>query len=148
MTNPFKLQNGSIFVITEAPGGLYNSEQLKLIADLCERESIVTKVTEDQRLGLIIEESKYQDISNELQTMGLGLRHYQAGLHQPVGCLGAHCPLHEQDALSTTMQMTEALANKTSKSPVRIGINGCSAACVPTHTLDVSILGETGGYRV
>lgn len=148
MSNPFKLQNGSIFVVTEAPGGLYNPEQLKVIADMCEKDAVVTKVTEDQRLGLIIGEDKYAQVAEQLVATGLGLRHYQGGLHQPVSCLGAHCPKMEQDALSTAMQLTDALAEKQSKLPMRIAINGCATSCVPSHTLDFSIVGEANGYRV
>ena len=31
---------------------------------------------------------------------------------------------------------------------IKIGINGCARCCVPCHTLDISVVGETAGYRV
>ena len=75
----FKLRNGSILLITEAPGGIYNSEQLKEIALLADDEAAIIKVTEDQRLALFVNESKATDIVEELKSIGLGIRHYQDG---------------------------------------------------------------------
>src|SRR5690606_28045724 len=42
----------------------------------------------------------------------------------------------------------EALAGMTLETPLKMGINGCARCCVPTHTLDTSIIGDTRGCRV
>src|SRR5690606_16859047 len=76
------------------------------------------------------------------------IRHYQWGLHQPVSCIGALCPHHVQDSLSSAMELTDALAGIELTTPLKIGFNGCARACVPTHTLDISVIADGSGYRV
>ncbi len=37
MSQLFRLKNGTVLLSTEAPGGIYNSGQLKKIAELCSK---------------------------------------------------------------------------------------------------------------
>lgn len=148
MGKVFKLQNGLLFLSTEAPGGIYNSTQLKKIASLCDGETAVVKATEDQRLALFVQEPQVAKVAAELKAVGLGVRHYQDGLHQPVNCLGELCSEHLQDAMGTSMDLTRELQAMKLDSPLKIGINGCARVCVATHTLDISIIGDTNGYRI
>ena len=148
MSETFKLKNGSIFVLVEAPGGIYNSMQLKKIADLCDNEVAIAKATEDQRLGLFIQESEIQSVTDELEACGLGLKHYQSSGAGAVTCLGEMCDQHEQDALGTAMELSEALQNISCQSNLKIGINGCAQCCTPCHTLDIAVIGEPSGYRI
>jgi len=148
MANAFKLNNNQVFVTTEAPGGVYSSEQLKKIAEVSNETSAVIKATEDHRLGFFIAEDKLDLLTSQLAEVGIEIRHYQAGLHQPVACVGGQCPKQEQDALATAMDVTEAIEDIKMESPLRIGINGCFSCCVPTHTLDISVVGETNGYKL
>jgi dissimilatory sulfite reductase (desulfoviridin) alpha/beta subunit len=145
----FKLNGGMLFLSTEAPGGVYNATQLKKVAQLADTDSLVIKATEDQRLGLFVPLSKVPKIAADLKTVGLGIRHYQDGLHQPVNCAGEFCPENAQDAMGTSIELTKELIKIGAlSSPLKIGINGCGRCCVPTHTLDISIIGEPGGYRM
>jgi hypothetical protein len=148
MGKAFKLRNGMLLLSTEAPGGIYNSAQLKKIAALADGESAIVKATEDQRLALFVKPDMVKKVATELKAVGLGLRNYQDGLHQPVACLGKHCPEVQQDALATAMDLSQELVPLTADTPLRIGVNGCARCCVPTHTLDVSIIGDSNGYRV
>lgn len=148
MGSPFNLRNGSMLLSTEAPGGVYNSSQLKKIASLSESNAAIIRATEDQRIALIVPADKVATIAKDLKSTGLGVRHYQDGMHQPVACIGALCPEHQQDALSAAMDITKILADITSDTPVKIGINGCATCCVPCHTYDVSVIGDTNGYRI
>ena len=148
MSELFKLKNGTVLVSTEAPGGIYNSAQLKKIADLCSKELAIVKATEDQRLALFVKEDELERVISELKTTGLGFRNYQQGLHQPVSCLGELCESHEQPALTTAMDLTRLIAEMNLSSPLKIGINGCARCCTPCHTLDISVIGEASGYRV
>ncbi len=148
MATPFKLKNGSLLLSTEAPGGLYNATQLKKIAALCDSNTAIVKATEDQRLALFVAEDRASAVAAQLREVGLGIRHYQDGLHQPTACVGEMCPDHEQDALGAAMQVSQAIANLNLSSPLKIGINGCSKCCVPTHTLDISIIGDSQGYSI
>lgn len=148
MAHAFALKNGTILLSTEAPGGLYNAVQLKKIAALCDGDVAIVKATEDQRLALFVKESDAPRIVNELKAIGLGIRHYQKGLHQPISCIGELCPDHEQDALGSAMDLTKALQNIQLSSALKIGINGCAKCCVPCHTLDISVIGDATGYRV
>lgn len=148
MSKVFKLKNGSVLVSAEAPGGLYNSAQLRKIADLCDAEDAVVKSTEDQRLALFVKEDQLEAIAVDLADTGMETRNFLSGLHQPLSCIGEQCPDHEQDALSTAIDLTEALAEITLDSPLRIGINGCATCCVPCHTLDISVIGDMNGYRI
>ncbi|MFK7825031.1 MAG: hypothetical protein AB8G05_12825 [Oligoflexales bacterium] len=144
----FKLRNGSLLITTEAPGGIYNSEQLKKIASLADEDSAIVKVTEDQRLALFVGEDKADGIVAELKTIGLGVRHYQDGLHQPTTCIGELCPEYQQDALGSALKITEEMSRLSVDNPLKIGINGCAQCCVPCHTLDISIVGDEQGYRI
>ena len=148
MSNTFRLRNGRILISTEAPGGIYNASQLKKIASLCDGDSVMVKATEDQRLALIVDPEKANSVASELKSMGLGVRHYQDGLHQPVSCIGEMCEYHEQDALGSALDISAALDGIKLTSPLKIGINGCAKCCVPCHTLDVSVVGDSTGYRV
>jgi len=148
MSTPFKLRNGMLLLSTEAPGGIYNSTQLKKIAQLCDGDSALVKATEDQRLALFVQPAKLAAVTKELKAVGLGLRNYQDGLHQPTACIGDLCPEHVQDAMGTAMDLSQELGALAVSAPLKIGVNGCARCCVPTHTLDVSLIGDTGGYRV
>ncbi len=148
MSQLFKLKNGTVLLSTEVPGGVYNSVQLKKIAELCSRELAVVKATEDQRLALFVKESEVQQVAQQLRSIGLGFRNYQRGLHQPVTCLGELCEQHDQPALVTSMEVTKQIENLNLDAPLKIGINGCAHCCTPCHTLDISVVGEPSGYRL
>ena len=148
MGSPFKLKNGSLLLSTEAPGGLYNSTQLKKIAEICDGENAIVKATEDQRLAIFAAEDKAAAIASELQAVGIGVRHYQDGLHHPTVCLGELCPEFNQDALGSAMDIADQIQVTDLQAPLKIGINGCPRSCVPTHTLDISVIGDTSGYRI
>jgi len=148
MGTSFKLQNGLLLLSTEAPGGVYNAEQLKKLAALCASEDAVAKATEDQRLALFVPPAKAAAVAAQLKSVGLGVRHYQDGLHQPINCLGALCGEHLQDAMGSSMDLADELAGIVLDQPLKIGINGCARCCLATHTLDISIIGDSGGYRV
>ena len=148
MGKPFKLQNGQLLLSTEAPGGVYSAVQLKKIAELCDGDSAMAKATEDQRLALFVAPEKAAHVASALRSTGLGVRHYQDGLHQPINCIGELCPEHLQDAMGAGIDIAAELAAVKLESPLKIGINGCARGCVASHTLDISILGESGGYRI
>ena len=144
----FKLRNGTVFLLTEAPGGVYNSTQLKKLAEICNDDLAIVKVTEDQRLGLFVKEEEVPAVSSTLQECGLGVRHYQEGVHQAVACLGELCPEHDQDALGTAMELSTLMDDISVSGPLKVGINGCYKCCTPCHTLDISLIGEASGYRL
>ncbi len=148
MAKAFTLKNGLILLSTEAPGGVYNSAQLKKVSALCDENSAIVKATEDQRLALFVKPENAAKVKKELQSVGLGVRNYQEGLHQPVNCIGKMCPESQQDALGTSMELQKTLSALQLSSSLRIGINGCYRCCVPTHTLDISIIGDSNGYRI
>lgn len=148
MGKPFKLQNGQLLLSTEAPGGVYSAVQLKKIAELCDGDSAMAKATEDQRLALFVTPEKAAHVASALRSTGLGVRHYQDGLHQPINCIGELCPEHLQDAMGAGIDIAAELAAVKLESSLKIGINGCARGCVASHTLDISILGESGGYRI
>ena len=149
MGKSFKLRNGLLLLSTEAPGGVYNASQLKKIAALCEGDSAIAKATEDQRLAIFAAPEKAAQIAKELRAVGLGVRHYQDGLHQPINCIGELCGEHQQDAMGASMDLARSLGGIVlTSAPLKIGINGCGRCCVPTHTLDISVVGESQGYRL
>ncbi len=148
MGTPFKLKNGSVALLAEVPGGLYNSAHLKKLAALSEQHSVIIKATEDQRLALFVVPEQVEVITKELASGGLAVRDYQDGIHQPLACLGALCPESKQDALKSSLDITEALAGVEAGAALKIGINGCATCCVPCHTLDIAIVGTEEGYRI
>jgi dissimilatory sulfite reductase (desulfoviridin) alpha/beta subunit len=148
MSQLFRLKNGTVLLSTEAPGGIYNSGQLKKIAELCSKELAIVKATEDQRLALFVKESEVENVAKQLRAMGLGFRHYQDSLHQPVSCLGELCEEHEQPALATAMDITKEIASIQLNTPLKIGVNGCARCCTPCHTLDIAVVGDGSGYRI
>ncbi|MBM4253670.1 MAG: hypothetical protein FJ146_17015, partial [Deltaproteobacteria bacterium] len=148
MGTAFKLQNGQVLLSTEAPGGVYTAAQLRKIAELCDSDSALAKATEDQRLALFVAPEHVAKVASSLRATGLGVRHYQDGLHQPVNCVGELCPEHQQDAMGAGMEIAAELAAIKLESPLKIGINGCARGCVATHTLDISVLGDSNGYRI
>ncbi len=148
MAKEFHLKSGALYLVAESAAGIYNSTQLSVLAKLCDDKAIVAKLTEDQRIGLVVPENELAEVSKTLMEAGIGLRHYQDGLHQPTSCIGALCSFHNQDALGSAVKLSEALAKIELTNPLKIGINGCPKNCVPTHTLDVSIIGDEKGYKL
>lgn len=148
MSAPFKLKNGSVALLAEVPGGLYNAAHLKKIAALADQHSIIIKATEDQRLAMFVAPDQAEAVSRDLASSGLTLRDYQAGVHQPVACVGALCPDSKQDALKASLEITEALAGIEADCALKIGVNGCASCCVPCHTLDIALTGSDEGYRM
>lgn len=148
MTSAIKLRNGKTLLSTEAPGGIYNAAQLKQIAQLCESDATLVKATEDQRLAIIIPTEQVAQVTEQLKSVGIGVRGYQEGLHQPTACIGELCAESEQDALGDAMEISAAIEKIALKSSLKIGVNGCARCCVPCHTLDIAIVGETAGYRI
>jgi dissimilatory sulfite reductase (desulfoviridin) alpha/beta subunit len=148
MTKAFNLNNGSILLVTEIDGGVYSPSHLRKIASICESKSMMIKTTEDQRLAIVAKAEQVNEITSELQSIGLDVRPYQEGLHKPISCIGAFCPDHDQDALGTAMEISSELIGIASQAPLKIGINGCAKCCTPCHTLDISIIGESSGYRI
>jgi len=148
MGTPFKLKNGSVALMAEVPGGLYNSAHLKKLAAISEQHSVIMKATEDQRIVMFVVPEQVESISRDLISGGLAVRDYQDGIHQPVACVGALCPESKQDALKASLDITEALAGLEAVAALKIGINGCAACCVPCHTLDIAIVGQEEGYRI
>ncbi len=148
MSSGFALKNGALLLSTEAPGGIYNADQLRKVAQISEDTSMIVKVTEDQRLAIVVSKDQVSKITQDLSEVGLEVRNYQEGLHQATSCLGKMCSAHEQDALKSAVQITEAMKGITTSTPLKIGLNGCSRCCNPTHTLDISIVGDASGYRI
>ena len=62
--------------------------------------------------------------------------------------MGSACPDSQQDALGISMQIAAIESNYNIDEPLKIGINGCQKSCVPSHALDISIVGEQSGYRL
>lgn len=148
MGKPFNLKNGSVALLAEVPGGLYNSAHLKKLAAVSEQHSVIMKATEDQRIVMFVVPEQIESISRDLTSGGLAVRHYQDGVHQPVACIGALCPESKQDALKASLDITEGLAGIEAVAALKIGINGCASCCVPCHTLDIAIVGQEEGYRI
>lgn len=145
---PFELTNGAVMLTTNASAGIYNSGQLKLIASLCDNEVALVKATEDQRLAICVAKENVDAVTSQLESVGLGVSHFKSGIIQPSACLGELCPKHEQDALGAAIDIGEQLSSLSVPSQLKIGINGCAECCVPCHTNEISIIGESEGYRI
>jgi dissimilatory sulfite reductase (desulfoviridin) alpha/beta subunit len=145
---PFELTNGTVMLTTNASAGIYNSAQLKLIASLCDNEVALVKATEDQRLAICVAKEHVDAVTSQLESVGLGVSHFKSGIIQPSACLGELCPKHQQDALGAAIDIGEQLSSLSVPSQLKIGINGCADCCVPCHTNEISIIGESEGYRI
>lgn len=148
MSEKFMLKNDSLLLVAEAPGGIYNGDQLNLISELSQKFGSTVKVTEDHRISLVVSSENISEVETSLKQAGISVRPYKTGLSQPVSCLGGLCPLHQQDALDTSLKISESLPTGEGLPNLTIGLNGCSRTCVPTHTLDFNIMGDEVGYRV
>ena len=148
MSDNFRLLNDSILLVTEAPGGIYNGTQLSLIADVSKQIGSTIKITEEQRICLVVQKDKLGLIEDKLLVEGISVRPYKSSPSQPVSCLGGVCQLSKQDALDANLKISELLVHADMQSSLKIGINGCSKTCVPAHTFDISIIGEKEGYKI
>lgn len=147
----FRLKNDTIFIVAEAAGGVYNSQQLKVICEISEEDSAFLKVTEDERLGFMIPSENIEEVRVKLAAVGVFLRHYRgANFASPRACLGELCPRAKQDALGAALEISPLLNNKLKEVQERIaiGINGCSVACVASATDDIHIVGHEDGYKI
>ncbi|MBM3381937.1 MAG: hypothetical protein FJY29_05795 [Betaproteobacteria bacterium] len=147
----FTLKNNQIFVLAEAAGGVYNSDQLRTLCEVADNESAFLKITEDQRIGFMIDPGKLPDIQAQVRKIGLLLKSYKApGVPSPRACLGELCTFSHQPSLSDALELTTHLL-KSFPAPKRyssIGVNGCGRACLGSSTEDVHIVAEESGYKI
>jgi dissimilatory sulfite reductase (desulfoviridin) alpha/beta subunit len=147
----FALKNNQIFVLAEAAGGVYNSDQLRTLCEVADNESAFLKITEDQRIGFMIDPAKLPDIQAQVRKIGLLLRSYKApGVPSPRACLGELCTYSHQPSLGDALELTTHLL-KSFPAPKRyssIGVNGCGRACLGSSTEDVHIVAEETGYKI
>ncbi len=151
MTNSHELKNGLLFLLAESAGGIYNGEQLRKICEVAQDDSVILKVTEDQRLGFMLEPSRVESVKALLEPCGVSLRFYRSpAAPAPKSCLGELCPFAVQDALGDSIELGVLLAErfKEANSYLKIGINGCEKACVGSAVDDIHIVGEDSGYKI
>jgi hypothetical protein len=147
----FALKNNQIFVLAEAAGGVYNSDQLRVLCEVADNESAFLKITEDQRIGFMVDPNKLADVQTQVRKSGLLLRSYKSsGVPSPRACLGELCTYAHQPSLGDALELTTHLL-KSFPAPKRfstIGVNGCQKACLGSSTEDVHIVAEESGYKV
>ena len=148
---PFELKNGFIFVLAEAAGGVYNSSQLKTICEVSEDDSAFLKITEDQRIGFIINPEHKTEIESKLARVGVLLKNYRGhSFVTPKACLGELCPKSKQDALGDAIDLSDKIGEKLNvqNESLSVGMNGCEIGCATSATDDVHIIGQTDGYKI
>jgi dissimilatory sulfite reductase (desulfoviridin) alpha/beta subunit len=147
----FGLKNNQLFVLAEAAGGVYNSDQLRVLCEVADHESAFLKITEDQRIGFMIDPARLTDVQAQVRKSGLLLRSYKAaGVPAPRACLGELCNFAQQPSLGDALELTTHLL-KSFPSPKRyssIGVNGCGRACLGSSTEDVHVVAEETGYKI
>ncbi|NBO37910.1 hypothetical protein EBU99_04930 [bacterium] len=151
MGEQFALKNNQIFVLAEAAGGVYNSDQLRVLCEVADNESAFLKITEDQRIGFMVDPSRLADVQSQVRKSGLLLRSYKsAGVPSPRACLGELCTFAHQPSLGDALELTTHLL-KSFPVPKRfssIGVNGCQRACLGSSTEDIHVVGEESGYKI
>jgi dissimilatory sulfite reductase (desulfoviridin) alpha/beta subunit len=151
VTNLHELKNGLLFLLAESAAGIYNGEQLRKICEVAQDDSVILKVTEDQRLGFMLEPSRVDSVRALLEPCGVTLRLYGApSAPAPKSCLGELCPFSVQDALGDSIELGALLGDRfrDAETYVKIGMNGCEKACASTATDDIHIVGEESGYKI
>lgn len=147
----FTVKNGQVFVVCEAPGGVYNSDQLRKICEVAEEHSAFLKVTEDQRLGFLVDPDSLPEAADALKSAGIPVKPYrQAGSPTTKACLGELCPRAQQDALSDSIELATRLAEEfpQPRQWASLGVNGCEEGCANSALDDLHILGESTGYKI
>ncbi|MEY4064354.1 MAG: hypothetical protein RIR26_562 [Pseudomonadota bacterium] len=151
MSEYFGLKNNQLFVLAEAAGGVYNSDQLRVLCEVADHESAFLKITEDQRIGFMIDPARLSDVQAQVRKSGLLLRSYKAaGVPAPRACLGELCTFAQQPSLGDALELTTHLL-KSFPSPKRyssIGVNGCGRACLGSSTEDIHVVAEETGYKI
>lgn len=151
MGDQFALKNNQIFVLAEAAGGVYNSDQLRILCEVADNESAFLKITEDQRIGFMVDPHRLADVQAHVRKSGLLLRSYKSsGVPSPRACLGELCTFAHQPSLGDALELTTHLL-KSFPAPKRystIGVNGCQRACLGSSTEDIHIVAEESGYKV
>lgn len=155
MAETFKLQNGQLFVVASAAGGVLNGDQLRSLATLCDSETAFLKLTEDGSVGFMLDESRLEEVRDQLNSTGLLLQHFRCDQAPAVrACLGEICPHHEQDTLGHSLEVTsflhERFGSETGSSVpyLRIALNGCARNCLASGTDDIHIVAENNGYKI
>jgi rRNA maturation endonuclease Nob1 len=147
----FALKNNQIFVLAEAAGGVYNSDQLRVLCEVADNESAFLKITEDQRIGFMVDPNKLGDIQAQVRKSGLLLRSYKSsGVPSPRACLGELCTFAHQPSLGDALELATHLL-KSFPAPKRfstIGVNGCQRACLGSSTEDIHVVAEESGYKI
>ena len=151
MSKHFSLKNDKVFISIVAPGGTFNSDQLVEIANFTKDTSGILKITEDQRIGIILNKEDAENNISKIQKMGLiPLAYKNPSTPCPKVCLGDLCPLSEQNALTDAMDTFHYLQDSLPEDfpYVSMGINGCSKSCTHSATDDIHIVAESSGYRI
>lgn len=140
------MQNNHVLILAEVSAGIYNHLQLKCLSNLAKTKLALIKATEDQRLALVIDKDKFDEVSNILDSVDLKIRNYKSG-NQPMTCIGKLCPDFKQDSLNDTLNITNNLEIKTD-SEIKIGFNGCDRKCISDDHLDIAFNGSEFGYTL
>lgn len=151
MNRHFTVKNGQVFIVCEAPGGVYNGDQLRQVCNLADEHSAFLKIVESQRLGFLVDEENLPMLTKALRDVGLQLQHYRCpGAPTTKACLGELCPHSKQDSLSDSIELANRLTERfpDPRTWVMIGINGCEEGCASTALDDLHIIGEETGYKI
>lgn len=148
----FDLKNGSVFVLVEAAGGVYNADALARVCAVADAHSAFLKATEDHRIGFMVGPEALEEVTAELRSHGLLARPYRGGgAPSPRACLGELCPHAEQDALGDAIELATALSARFGDDErpfATVGLNGCHRACIASGLDDIHIVGEESGYKI
>ena len=136
------------FIAPRFPGGVMTPEDLRKIADVCERfPEGKLKLSGDLIIGGITDPGR-----NEECRKSLGLPTYSvAGLSiRPVkACAGGYiCDNNLQDSFSLGLKLDKKFSGKQVPFKLIIAVSGCSRCCSEPLVRDIGIVASRSGYAV
>lgn len=144
-----KQSNASYAVIINSPAGVFNSEQLKTIAEISQKGYGIIKLTHAQRIVVLVKPEQLDKIEEMISKVGLrkGVLHH--GVRNIRACAGALCKWSKNnDAVTIASEIDKKLYGFPAKFDIKVAVSDCMRNCSECYCSDIGFIGMDGAYRI
>ncbi len=139
----------SYAIVPHIPLGLITPEQLRTIADICEKYDIKTvKLTSACRIALV--GFKKEDLENAWKDLGMDPGSAVGLCVRSIkACPGKRlCKYGVQDSIALGLELDKRYHGLSLPNKFKIGVSGCINQCAETSVKDLGFIGKRKGWTV
>ncbi|MEO1330645.1 MAG: nitrite reductase large subunit NirB [Pseudomonadota bacterium] len=145
-------KDGTYSVVPRMWGGMTSADELRAIADVCDKYRIPTvKVTGGQRIDMLgVKKEDLPGVWADLGKAGFVSGHaYAKGLRTVKTCVGKEwCRFGTQDSTSLGVQLEKRLWGSWTPAKVKLAVSGCPRNCAEATCKDIGVVCVDSGYEI